>query len=407
MHVLGIKARVFTYPAMALLFVIASWSYHEEFRGVRDFRELVNQEAERGYTEWETKKLYYTLDYDSILYESLFKDGIDANFIVANYSTMPNVMGISVLAALARRAGIDIFTLNLMLLLVTGWILVRIAAILHLSPALPLACIYLNPVSVFYCQTATKEVPLMLGCTLLAYLSLRFRKALPFFALPVLAGITFMRVQTGVLLGVLVVLGTLRYRVALRFIWTGLFIFFALLPLTSFTEFWTGADSYQEMSGRVGIGKFIDFGLKTIPFAGYALIPLRAIQNALDPFPFAPLLNDGKSVWSLYAIFGQLSFYFYSYIFVGLIPLLWRYLRGRIEPSRKKSVLILFVIFGWFSVAIVPYVQGRYLFPFLPLAAFALGLSSELVSKIMTRYVRLAWAALACLQAWIALEALL
>lgn len=402
-----LSAKVLAYPVMAALFLIAAFAYHAQFRHGAYLEDLFKQQADYGYSQWGSEKVVYTLDYDSILYESLFRDGVDLGYLVSNYTTMPNVMGISVLAALTKSLGIEIFQLNVLMLLATGWLITRVASLLKLSPVLPLACVYLNPVTIFNAQTATKEIPLIAGCSLLIYLVLKFRRgSLILVAAPVLAFLAFTRVQTGGLLGCGLLLSMLPYRKAVTLIWVSSAGLFALFPLTSLTGFWLGADYYREMSGRVGIGEYIDLGLKYIPFAGYLCIPLRAIHNALDPFPFAPFMSDGKSIWSVYACMNHLSFYYSSFVFIGLIPLLWRYLTFKCAPSRAQHAILLFVLVGWTSVAIVPYVQGRYLYPFMPVAAFALSFSIKLVSSSARKSMYLAWFGIACLQTWIGLAAL-
>jgi hypothetical protein len=315
---------------------------------------------------------------DSELYSQLFSaETIDQSTVAFRYqeSHNPNLFGISALATFLENAGIDAYAFNIVLVLATAWHLMRLAKF-HGAPSAPcLAALLLNPSTVYYSQTFTKEIILVF----LTILLFRFADdpTLPFKRLWILATIfaaAVVRVEAAA--PGLLVLGTLNTNANRRWMlfWLGFVALCAVLPLGyrfGLLSSETVENFRRDAPSLSGLGALVDAGLRNIPFSGLVLLPIRGFQNATEPFPQARIEDLEPGTINVYGLVLLGTFLVMIRFVIDFGRTFYRLaLRRSVAPHRLHR-LVFGVSATWVMVATNPFVHTRYLFNVLPLIALA------------------------------------
>lgn len=333
---------------------------------------------------------------DSELYEWLYSaPRLDVTRVLddASSHSNPNIYGISAIAFFLRTLSVDPLIFNCLLVIGTGLTLLGIAKDLGCSPNGALVVLFCNPQTNYYSQTITKEIPLLF----LATLFLRFCNLTKgwLLLLPLVAATALIRVQSGLaMVGLVMLFFLLPRRLLLPASRTGLVLLCVTIPLfydapgfrgDTATEFFR-----ESRASALGLGAFIDEGMRNYPMFGFIGIPIRALQNAVEPFPttiwpdwpsfnlYAVVLLGSCALWTIYA---------FEFFRLGTALLLNRI-------SLPEPALRVFVGAGvfWLLAAVNPWVHTRFLFYVIP--AIVLSTSAVHSSGVWVRGSTLRYKAL-------------
>jgi hypothetical protein len=287
-----------------------------------------------------------------------------------------NLVGISALAFLVRKAGLEPVYLNVALVALAGLFFLRTCAHFGVSATAPLVVLFLNPSTVFYSQTATKEILTLFASALFVLIIVGMRGAWRTVGVLAAAALTgVFRFQTAIpMLAALPVLHASFS--AKRRTWLAAFGGLALvLPLL----YSSGVIQTDTMTllrldsvSVTGFAKYVDMGLQRIPLAGLILLPIRALHNATEPFPIVNFeeIDFGARATNIYALVLMGTVVVSWFFSIEFVRVLWRMVVKRERGPERLDSIVLYTGLFWAMAATNPIVHSRYMFNIL--AVFAL-----------------------------------
>jgi hypothetical protein len=305
---------------------------------------------------------------DALYYRTLFSYVQSGDLDPLSFALQsPNVFLPALAAHGLRYIPGEALLLNLVLLGFAGVLLARLLAMLQIRSVVPLVLFFLNFETLYYTQGIVKELPSTVLVLSFAVALLHQRRGLCLLlvvlALP-------MRWQ---LAGMLLAISCLQWippKLRFRALHGGLACLCAILPLF-YQNVLRGAvisaESYQAEVEGIGMGKTLSSVLRTVPGSGYVILPLRSLQNMLEPFPAGWLIEEGAVNIYIVALSGSLLLMAGCYI-VALREGWWL-LRGKedrrfVTPRTQVVLLVTLYVLG---TAVNPWIHHRYIYPILPL----------------------------------------
>jgi hypothetical protein len=316
---------------------------------------------------------------DSVLYEqdqSFSKITVDEMLSnLGDERTNPNMFGISMLASILREVGLDPIYANMVLVALAGLFFVLICNTYGISSTGPLVLLFLNPSTVYYSQTATKEIVTLFAGALFVLVIVTTRGTRRVIgAVPAMLLTFAFRVQTAIPMLIALAVSHASFFTKRRTCLWAFVTISLVLPLLYRSEI-LGTDSMmlyrQDTPSVTGLAEYIDAGLQRIPLAGLVLLPVRAFQNATEPFPTVSFRDYEYSAnavnlhWLVLFATVLLSWFFTS----EFVRVLWRVIVRRKSGPENLDSIVLYAGLFWLMVATNPFVHGRYLFNILPVFA--------------------------------------
>ena len=295
--------------------------------------------------------------------------------------TNPNLYGISAVAHILQEWEIDPLLFNIAMILLAGGILWAFARQVGVSPLPALVLLLANPGTIYYAQTITKEV-VSVALTSLFFLAILRRKNRWWRVtlwLVTLAG-TVIRVHFGLamLLGIIIV-SVRTHRQRLWF-FAGAIGVAALMPLLYSEDVVRShaATSYRtDAPSATGVGNLVDYGLRNVPLSGLVLMPVRAMQDATEPFPKVVALDTGMNSVNVYSLILVASFFIFARWVVEFTLIAGRFLAGRLKGSQATMETIVLILLFWGLVACIAWVHTRYLYCVVPMFGMACAMCNK------------------------------
>ncbi|MBI5502670.1 MAG: hypothetical protein HY907_20660 [Deltaproteobacteria bacterium] len=360
--------RLVAAGALAVLFIIATLAYRSYF------------EVEIGNSAVPRWGMLATRTYlpDSDGYMSLYAHQDISLWSVTHdilTGTNPNLYGISAVAHILTEWEIEPVFFNMALILLTAGILWAFARQVNVSPLGALVLLLANPSTIYYAQTITKEI-VAVALTTLYFLAMLRRKnrkwRITLWLVTALMTLIRVHFGLGMLLGILLV-SARQKRQRLWFL-AGAVAVAAVMPLLYSEDVVRAqaAENYRaEAPSATGVGNLIDQGLRDVPLSGLAFIPVRALQDATEPFPKVLSLDIRMNSVSVYSLIVIASFFIAIRWVVEFTLIGARFLAGRLTGSAATMETVVLILTLWGLVACIAWVHSRYLFPVLPM--FGLG----------------------------------
>jgi hypothetical protein len=322
---------------------------------------------------------------DSSLYEQAYNDPDfkleDIAASVDGDDTRFNAIGISALGWQLREASIEPIYPNMILVALAGLLLLAVCTHYQASPSGPLMLLFLNPSTIYYSQTTTKEILTAFATALFAY--------------SIVKGTRTWR-GLGVLVALLVT-GLFRAQTALPMLFTVLFLTVSSVNRRrGFLAAFVGISLvlpylysrgiidtfalelyHADVPSVTSLARYVDSGIQKVPLAGLLFLPIRMFQNATEPFPALQFQESdlGTNAISVYAVILGISVVLSWFFTCELGRILWRWLAQRQSGPRHLELLVLYATMYWLMVATNPFVHTRYLYAVLPIFALRASLN--------------------------------
>jgi len=318
---------------------------------------------------------------DSILYDGLYDvSGVTFSELLSdlagNSDLGQNILAISALTTTYRNAGLDPIHVNVVLVALAGLLLLRICLFYNASPRAPLLVLFLNPSTIFYSQTSTKEILTLFASTLFAFALIRARSVSRLILSMVALLMTYaFRVQSAIPMLAIFFLSYASSRLQQRawiLMFLGLSLTLPILYSSGLIQAEVAEYFRLEFASVTGTAKYVDFGLRQIPFAGLVLLPFRMLQNATEPFPALHIFQfdvGGTTVVSLYSIVTGATVVVTWFFTCEFIRIFWRLIVRGEEGPRQIDSIILYAGLFWLMIATNPFVHTRYLYNVFPIFA--------------------------------------
>jgi hypothetical protein len=316
---------------------------------------------------------------DSTLYDETYDPSrLDLSAVFSSFlvgDTNQNILAISALSALCREAEFSPFYLNIVLVALAGLFVLGVCLHYKTTPTLPLLVLFLNPSTIYYSQTTTKEIPLLLTTAMFVFALVAIRGAWRVVGVLAVSALTFLfRVQTAI--PMLIVFGISYLSAATRR--RGILV--AVVGLSSILPFLYSSgslttdsvDAYRlDAPSVTGWASNVDAGLRRVPFAGLVLLPIRMFQNATEPFPALVFeeFDFGAQCVIAYSIVLAASVVVTWFFVCEFVRVLWRLFFHRETGPRRLDSIVIYTGLFWLMVAINPFVHARYLFNVHPVFA--------------------------------------
>lgn len=305
---------------------------------------------------------------DALYYRMLrsYIQSTDADFLSFAIKS-PNVLLPALVAEGFRYVSDSTLFLNIGLLALCGILLARLLTMLQIRSTVPLVLFFLNPETIYYMQGILKELPstVLVLSFAVALLHQRHRLCL----LLVVLAVPLRWQIAGILCGVLL-LQWIPPRLRFRTLHGGLICLCVLLPLlyqSVLRRAVTAGEIFETEVPGTGVGASLNAVLRTVPGSGYVILPIRALQNMIEPFPGISPIEEGMvNVYSL-VLLG--SFLLMTGCYLVALREGWLLLRGK-EDRRfvtPRAQVMLLVILYMLGTAANPWVHHRYIYPVVPL----------------------------------------
>jgi hypothetical protein len=316
---------------------------------------------------------------DSSLYEHIYGisdltiDDLHAN--ITDEGTNENIIGISILAALWRDVGIEPVYFNVLLVALAGLILLSVCNDFGIASTSPLIVLFLSPSTVYYSQTATKEIVTIFLTTLFVLVIATARgtwRVIGASLVIVLA--SAFRVQNAIPMAFAFLTSyasVARKRRALLGAFIGLSLILPLLYGSGVLDPGSMMQYRIDAPSSTKLADYIDAALQNVPLAGVLLLPIRAFQNVTEPFPVVEFteIERGVSCISIYAIVLVLTVTMTWFFTCEFTRVLWRMIAKRSSRERRVDTIVTYGASYWLMVAANPFVHARYMFCMLPVFA--------------------------------------
>jgi hypothetical protein len=282
----------------------------------------------------------------------------------------PNIYGISAIGATLNAAEIDPMWVNMALVVASGWFLRSILRRHGVVSVAALSVLFLNPATIYYSQTVTKEIVVLFATAgFMNLLDAEWRWWLLVGLVPCIVLTMFLRLQVGIPLVLALVMVKARTNTIRR--WFILIFFGLCLVLTSLYSsgvMHSGeADSYRrDQPGQSGLGDIIDTGLRQVPLAGLLLVPIRALQNTMEPFPATRFEDSAPGTINVYTIVLLVSFVMSWYFVVEFAMVTYRFLAGTLGDDVRYHRVVCATLLVWMTAASNSWVHNRYMFNIVP-----------------------------------------
>ena len=233
----------------------------------------------------------------------------------------------------------------------------------------------LNPQTIYYIQSPTKEILLYI-CSIIFLIALlklkvKFKSTVSYLVISVFGLI--IRIQYGLSFITSIFSLILKKNDRIKYVCITFFVLILFLPIIYQLDFLhtylvSGERFDNSSANGTGFGLILRNYEKV--YFGFTLIsvPIKIFQNILDPFPSINLLYD--HVFNFYGIKDALSFIFIGYVtlsvFFIIVSIIYGARRYRFIYE-LNSILFVIITIMYFFVGINTFIHGRYLYPILPI----------------------------------------